>query len=128
MLNRWDKFMPTRKSKSRDQARTSEKPRHMADATPNPQGQQKVIEMPLRPDQQRISSSNLAQNPSTRENRMDPSVATSMEDGGIDTDSMFNSADPQARELLQENDARNRAHLKRKAGQREKKTRGRKTA
>ena len=120
--------MATRKSKSPDQARSSEKSRDMADATPNPQSQQKVIEMPLRPDQRRFSSSNIAQNPSTVENRMDPSVATSMEDGGIDTDSMFNNADPQTRELLEENNARNREHLKRKAGQREKKARGRKTA
>jgi hypothetical protein len=120
--------MATRKSNSKGEARKSEKPRHVADATPNPQSQQKIIEMPLRPDQRRFSSSNIAQNPSTVGNRMDPSVATSMEDNGIDSDSMFNNADPQSRELLQENNARNREHLKRKAGQREQRTRGRKTA
>ena len=119
--------MATRRSDSKDQARRSERPWHMADATPNPQGRQKVIEMPLRPDQRKFSSSNIAQNPNIVENRMDPSVVTSIEGGGIDTDSMFNNADPQARELLEENNARNRAHLKRKAGQREKKAR-RKTA
>lgn len=121
--------MATRKSSSKDEARKSEQPRHVADATPNPQGQQKVIEMPLRPDQRRLSSSNIAQNPSTADNRMDPSIATSMEDSGIDSDSMFNNADPQSRELLEENNARNREHLKRKAGQRGgQRIRGRKSA
>jgi hypothetical protein len=121
--------MATRKSNSKNQTREPEQPPHMAEATPNPQGQQKVVEMPLRPDQRKLTPYNVGQNPSTVENRMDPSVAVSMEDTStVDTDSMFNSADWQARELLQENNARNRSHLQRRAGRHEKSRRTRKIA
>jgi hypothetical protein len=40
-----------------------------------------------------------------------------MEDNtALDSDSMFNEADPQARELVEENNARNRSRLRRRIG------------
>jgi pyridoxine 5'-phosphate synthase PdxJ len=108
--------MGSRKPNSRDhQSRSSEQPRDVAEARPNPQGQQKILKMPLRPDQRRVTSRNIAQNPSTVENRMNPSVATSAErNTAPDTDSMFNNADPQTRELVEQNNARNRSRLRSK--------------
>jgi predicted lipid-binding transport protein (Tim44 family) len=110
--------MATRKHNLReDESGKTEQQRHMADSTPNPQGQQKVIHMPRRSDQRKHTSQNIPQNPSTVGNRMDPSVTTSMEDNtALDSDSMFNEADPQARELVEENNARNRSRLRRRIG------------
>jgi hypothetical protein len=72
-------------------------PQQLAESSPNPHGEQrKVIEMPLRPDQRQHTKKNVAQSTSTVENRMNPSVATPAEAGtSMDSDSMFNSADPQ---------------------------------
>ena len=113
--------MATRKTNPRNQSSKSEQPQHAADATPNPQGQQKIIEMPLRPDQRRVTQQNVAQNPSTVGNRMNPSVTVSPENAiepdrqFDDTDSMFNNADPQTRDLVEENNAPNRSRLQRRA-------------
>ena len=118
--------MATSKRNPRNQSSKSDQPQHTAEATPNPQGQQKVIEMPLRPDQRKVTQQNVAQNPSTVGNRMNPSVNISPENAVEpdplfqDTDSMFNNADPQTRDLLQENNARNRSHLQRRARGRKK--------
>lgn len=117
--------MATRKTNPRNQSK-SEQPQHATDATPNPQGQQKVIEMPLRPDQRRVTQQNVAQTPNTAGNRMNPSVNVSPENAVEpdplfkDTDSMFNNADPQTRDLLQENNAPNRSHFQRRARGRKK--------
>jgi len=72
--------------------------RHMAEGSPNPHNEADIIEMPISTDQSRhTAGQNVAQTPSTREGRVDPSVGESV--GGVaDTDSMFNEADPQAAE------------------------------
>ena len=53
--------------------------------------------MPLRTDHSAATRENVAQNPNTRDNQMNPSVAVLREDPT--DDSMFNNADPQTREL-----------------------------
>jgi hypothetical protein len=118
--------MANGKANPRNQSSKSDQPQHTADATPNPQGQQTVIEMPLRPDQRKVTQQNVAQNPSTVGNRMNPSVTVSPENviepdrQFDDTDSMFNNADPQTRDLVEENNAPNRLHLQRGARGRKK--------
>jgi hypothetical protein len=52
-------------------------------------------------------SKNVAQNTSTTENRLNPSVTGAVEDAS--TDSMFNNADPQTSELLKKNNAKDRS-------------------
>lgn len=73
-------------------------------ANPNPHGEQKVAQMPLQTDQREMTRKNVARNPSTVENRLNPSVNGPLEDPT--DDSMFNNADPQTRELLQKESKR----------------------
>src|SRR5436309_859729 len=72
----------------------------MTESSPNPHGQAKVIQMP-HPDQRQAMKKNVAQTTSTTGNRMNPSVTGPLEEGreGLSDDSMFNSADPQARNM-----------------------------
>lgn len=68
-----------------------------AEATPNPHNEADVIEMPVRTDQSdQTGGRNVGRTPSTRDGRLDPSVAEGVAGGVADTDSMFNDADPQA--------------------------------
>ena len=80
-------------------SRKEEEPR-MTESSPNPQGQAKVIQMP-HPDQRQPMKKNVAQTTSTTGDRMNPSVTGPLEEGheGLSDDSMFNSADPQARNM-----------------------------
>lgn len=72
---------------------------HMTEASPNPHNEAAVVEMPVRTDQRDLTGGeNVAQTPSTREGRLDPSVGEGVTGGVADTDSMFNQADPQAKE------------------------------
>src|SRR5438132_10160672 len=72
----------------------------MTESSPNPHGQAKVIQMP-NPDQRQTMKRNAAQTTSTTGNRMNPSVTGPLEEGheGLSDDSMFNSADPQVRNM-----------------------------
>src|SRR5215469_7827758 len=72
-------------------------PQHITEPHPNPHGEQDVAEMPLRTDHSDATTDNAGQNTSTRDNRMNPSVTGPLEDPT--TDSMFNLADPQTREI-----------------------------
>lgn len=87
-------------------------PRQIAEVHPNPHGEQDVAEMPLQTDHSVVTSENMGQSPSTRENRMQPSVTGPLEDPT--TDSMFNVADPQTQAIEEST---------RKDGSRQKKTR-----
>lgn len=69
---------------------------HIAEAHPDPRGEQMVAEMPLETDHSAATRQNIARNPSMAENRMNPSVVVQ----DASTDSMFNLADPQSKELL----------------------------
>lgn len=69
----------------------------MSEASPNPHNEAKIIEIPVRTDHSdQTGSENVAQTPSTREGRLDPSVGEGVAGGVADSDSMFNEADPQA--------------------------------
>ena len=72
----------------------------ITESSPNPQGQAKVIQMP-HPDQRQHMKKNVAQTSSTDGNRVSPSVTGPLEEGpkGLSDDSMFNSADPQVRNM-----------------------------
>ena len=71
----------------------------MTESSPNPHGQAKVIQMP-HPDQRQPMKKNVAQTTSTVD-RVNPSVTGPLEQGheGLSDDSMFNSADPQVRNM-----------------------------
>src|SRR5437899_8438144 len=87
-----------------DLSRKKEEPKQggrMTESSPNPHGQAKVIQMP-HPDQRQAMKKNVAQTTSTTANRMNPSVTGPLEQQGregLSDDSMFNSADPQARNM-----------------------------
>jgi hypothetical protein len=73
---------------------------HMSESSPNPHKEATVTEMPVRTDQSsETGGRNAAQTPSTRDGRLQPSVAEASEGGVADHDSMFNNADPQSRAL-----------------------------
>ncbi len=61
---------------------------------PNPHGEQQAGEMPVETGHRSSTDENVSRNPSTVENRMNPSVVQDPS-----TDSMFNLADPQSKEL-----------------------------
>lgn len=65
---------------------------------PNPHGEQIIDEASIQADHRAGSDENVSRNPNTVENRMNPSVLVQDQS----TDSMFNLADPQTRELLKE--------------------------
>jgi len=74
-----------------------EQRRDMAEESPNPHNEANVIEMPISTDQSRpTGGQNVAQTPTTRDGRVDPSVGESVGGGVADSDSMFNEADPQS--------------------------------
>lgn len=77
---------------------------HITEAHPNPHGEQDVAEQPVQTDHSNVARGNVAQNSSTVENRMNPSVSGPLEDPT--DDSMFNNADPQTRELLRDKSKR----------------------
>lgn len=73
---------------------------HMTEISPNPHNEAEVNDRPVNTDQaSETKGENVAQTPSTREGRMQPSVAEATEGGVADHDSMFNNADPQTREI-----------------------------
>lgn len=88
--------MPGRRSKMD----SSEIPREMTEAHPNPHGAQEVAETPVETDHGNVTHENPGQNISTRENRLNPSVSGPLKDPT--TDSMFNLADRQTREINEE--------------------------
>jgi hypothetical protein len=50
--------------------------KHMSESSPNPHGENKVLEMPIRTDQRgETDGQNVAQNPNTIGGRLNPSVA-----------------------------------------------------
>jgi|SRR6185312_4229873 len=68
----------------------------MNEASPNPHNEAHVAETPVETDHSNLTrQENVAQTPSTREGRLDPSVAEGVAGGSIDHDSMFNQADRQ---------------------------------
>lgn len=68
----------------------------MTEASPNPHNEADVAETPVETDHRHLTRrENVAQTPSTREGRLDPSVAEGVAGGSLDHDSMFNQADPQ---------------------------------
>ena len=86
-----------------DLSRKKEEPkqgRRMTESSPNPHGQAKVIQMP-HPDQRQHMKKNVAQTSSTAGNRVSPSVTGPLEEWpkGLSDDSMFNSADPQVKNM-----------------------------
>lgn len=74
-------------------------PHHITETHPNPHGEQEVAEMPLQTDHGVATKENVAQNTSTRDNRLNPVVSGPLEDPT--TDSMFNVADRQTKEIEQ---------------------------
>lgn len=85
---------------------------------PNPHSEQEVSEMPLQTGHRDSAMENVAQNPSTTENRMNPPVTGAVEDPS--SDSMFNNADPQTSELLKKNTSKDRSPAKPKVNRRRK--------
>ncbi|HKE31608.1 MAG TPA: hypothetical protein VKD65_07775 [Candidatus Angelobacter sp.] len=104
---------------------SSKTPKHITEVHPNPHGEQQISEMPLQTDHRGTGSENVAQNPSTRENRLNPSVIGPLEDPT--TDSMFNLADQQVRELLEENMDKDRLQHRGASVRRKKAAKNRKT-
>ena len=80
---------------------------HITESHPNPHGEQQVSEMPLQTDHREATTENVARTPSTLENQMSPSMNGPLEDPT--TDSMFNLADRQTRELLGQDTGKNRS-------------------
>ncbi|HEY6351312.1 MAG TPA: hypothetical protein VI636_18055 [Candidatus Angelobacter sp.] len=76
---------------------SSTHPQDITEVHPNPHGEQDIAEMPLKTDHGAVTRENVGQSTSTRENHLNPSVTGPLEDPT--TDSMFNSADPQTREI-----------------------------
>ena len=86
---------------------------HMAESSPNPHSEAKVVEMPIRTDHSEHTSRNVAQTSNTVDNRMNPSVVpeageAQVQNGrleevdrdALDSDSMFNQTDKQTRDIL----------------------------
>jgi hypothetical protein len=89
-----------KKTKRKDQPQAPEQGRNMSESSPNPHGEAKVIEMPIRTDHGKRTTENVPRSTSTVENRMNPSVGEHISGAphagnAIDSDSMFNNADPQ---------------------------------
>lgn len=110
----------------KENAGASRNPQHITETHPNPHGEQEIAEMPVQTDHGAVTRENVGQNTSTRDNRMNPSVNGPLEDPT--TDSMFNMADPQTREI-EESAAKSKDESRRGASsQREKTPRKRKAA
>lgn len=82
---------------------------HIAETHPNPHGEQIVAEMPIETDHGAATEQNIARNPSMAGNRMNPSVVVQ----DASTDSMFNLADPQSKELLNNQADKTRGSVRR---------------
>jgi hypothetical protein len=95
-------------NKKEAQTGAADQGKHMGESSPNPHGEARVIEMPIRTDHGKQEGANIAQSTSTVKNRMNPSVAEPISNASIsdanvdpktlDSDSMYNSADPQGRD------------------------------
>ena len=55
-------------------------PQHISETSPNPHGEQDVLEMPVQTDHSHHTSHNVSQNPSTKGNRLNPSIAGPLEE------------------------------------------------
>jgi len=84
-------------SAGRSKTESSRISEHITEAHPRAHGEQDVAEMPLQTDHSNVTSENAGQNTSTRGNPTKPTVTGPLEDPT--TDSMFNLADPQTREI-----------------------------
>ena len=75
----------------------SDRSQALAESTPNPHTEQHTADA-IETDQSGATGTlNVGQTPSTREGRLQPSVADGVEGAAFDDDSMFNNADPQIR-------------------------------
>ena len=73
----------------------------LSEASPNPQGQSHVSEMPIRTDHSdSTGGDNIAQSTSTKDGTLNPSVADHVSGNVRESDSMFNNADPQTAAIL----------------------------
>lgn len=71
------------------------------EASPNPQGQADISEMPIRTDHSEATGGeNVAQSTSTKDGILNPSVADHVSGNVRENDSMFNNADPQTAAIL----------------------------
>lgn len=84
----------------------------------HPHGEQEATDLSVQSNHESSTAENVAQNPSTTENRTNPSVTGAVEDPS--TDSMFNNADPQTSELLKKNTSKDRSPAKPKGNRRRK--------
>jgi hypothetical protein len=96
------------------------------EVSPNPQGQSEVSESPVRTNHSEAAGGeNVAQSTSTKDGRLNPSVADHVSGNVRENDSMFNNADPQTADILdQERKERDKAARK----EAERKPRDRKSA
>jgi hypothetical protein len=95
----------------------------MTESSPNPHNEADVQEVPVRTDRpDDAAEQNVAQTASTRDGRLHPSVAEATEGGVADHDSMFNNADPQAREVSSSGVRENRDAARRQRRDSEKKS------
>jgi hypothetical protein len=94
--------MPPRKPKMESS------PRHVMEEHANLHGEQKAAEMPVQTDHGAVTHENVGQNTSTEETRLNPSITGPLEDPT--TDSMFNLADPQTRELAKGSASTDESH------------------
>jgi hypothetical protein len=73
------------------------------EVSPNPQGQNEVSDAPVRTNHMEATGGeNVAQNTSTQDGRLNPSVADHVSGNVRPNDSMFNNADPQTADILEE--------------------------
>lgn len=91
--------------------------KEISKAHPSPHREREVAEMPIQTDYSSATRENLAGSSNTTEDRMNPSVVADVDDPS--TDSMFNQADPQTRDLLEKNSAKRAQRQKRGAKRRQ---------
>lgn len=81
--------------------KTNDQGGQLNEASPNPQGQAHVSEMPVRTDHSDATGGeNVAQSTSTKDGALNPSVADHVSGNVRESDSMFNNADPQTAAIL----------------------------
>jgi hypothetical protein len=104
------------KNVGKPEQQTQDQGGQLNEASPNPEGQTTVTEMPLRTDQSKATKGqNVAQSTSTRDGTLNPSVADHVSGRVRENTSMFNNADPQTaaildRETKEKNEAAKREH------------------
>lgn len=97
-----------------DKSVSSELNEHINEAHPNPHSEQDVARTPIPTNHGAATHENAAQSTSTAENRLSALAAPNVEDSS--GDSMFNNADPQTKEILKKDNAKqNRGHRRPKA-------------